>query len=207
MVLSGGRLAKETNNEGGVKDFTVTPITDEDDKIHNAQDVNVVNSNDIEVKMTGEGLAQDETLTSGDAKFQIVNEDSIPVNQGALDKDTDDISTYKAHSIVKIIDNATITQTNTPADIDFSQYNNFVVTYNLGAGAGGTPTLTITLRFKDSNGNVIADADYATSALAASSSGIAFKGYMESYGTIQVLCTLGGTGTFAASTVAIEMKT
>lgn len=207
MVLSGGRLAKETNNEGGVKDFTVTPITDEDDKIHNAQDVNVVNSNDIEVKMTGEGLAQDETLTSGDAKFQIVNEDSIPVNQGALDKDTDDISTYKAHSIVEIIDNATITQTNTPADIDFSQYNNFVVTYNLGAGAGGTPTLTITLRFKDSNGNVIADADYATSALAASSSGIAFKGYMESYGTIQVLCTLGGTGTFAASTVAIEMKT
>jgi hypothetical protein len=46
MVLSGGRLAKETNNDGGVKDFTVTPVTDEDDKIHNAQDVNVVNSGD-----------------------------------------------------------------------------------------------------------------------------------------------------------------
>jgi hypothetical protein len=46
MVLSGGRLAKETNNDGGVKDFTVTPVTDEDDKIHNAQDVNVVNAGD-----------------------------------------------------------------------------------------------------------------------------------------------------------------
>lgn len=71
MVLSGGRLAKETNNDGGVKDFTVTPITDTEDKIHNAQDVNVVNSNDIEVKMTGEGMATAANQTSGDQKTQV----------------------------------------------------------------------------------------------------------------------------------------
>lgn len=220
MVIKG-----KNPDKGSLEKVTSTTIDGGEDPDREALDVNIKNANDIEVKMTGEGIAQDATLKDNSQKTQVIdgtntvftethpgkvtveNEDPISVNQGALDKDTDDISTYKAHSSVKIIDNTTITATNTPSDIDFSQYNNFVVTYKLGAGEGGTPTLTITLRVKDSNDNVISDTDYATSALAASSSGIAFKGYMESYGTIQVLCTLGGTGTFAASTVAIEMKT
>lgn len=110
------------------------------------------------------------------------------------------------NKIVKIIDNEAIETTNEPADIDFKLFQNFLVTYKLGAAVGGTPTLTITLQIKDANGNVISDTDYVTSALAAESQGIAFKGYMEAYSTIQVLCTLGGTGTFAASDVILEMK-
>lgn len=115
------------------------------------------------------------------------------------------ISSIKSHDTISIVDAATIEATVTSEAIDFSKYQHFDITYKLGAGAGGTPTLIITVVEIDSNGNEITDTDYTSSALAASSSGH-IKGYFESYSSFKVRCALGGSGTLAASTIEIHLK-
>ena len=109
---------------------------------------------------------------------------------------TNPVLTNKTSSTTHIVSNTTIGATVTSADIDVTNVTNFALLYKLSAGTGGTPTLTITLQVKDSAGNYINDTDYATAALAASTSGIGFKGYLEGYTTCRITATLGGSGTF-----------
>lgn len=126
-------------------------------------------------------------LTDGSAKSQIIH----------------------THNRIKIIDNAVIgASSGTPAaedDIDFKGYTNAVISYKLGAAVGGTPTLVLKVLMKDANGNYIEDDDYTSSALAASSDGL-IKLYLEAYGTFQIGYVLGGSGTFAASDITVELK-
>jgi len=141
-------------------------------------------------------------ISDENGKYYLQVVDGAPA---AYDETENALSVIGSHKVIKIVDNVVISSTTTPTDINFSKFNNFAITYHLGAASSGSPTLVISVKVKDANGNLITDTDYTTSTLAPSASGI-IKGVLEGYGTIQVLATLGGSGGFAASTVAIEMK-
>ena len=112
---------------------------------------------------------------------------------------------YPIHTSTKIINNATFNQTVTGADIDVSSYRDFVVTYKTGT-ATNSPTMVISLQNKDGNNNYIIDSDYVSSTITTATSGVGFKGFLEAYGTIRIVCTYGGTGSFATTTVELQLK-
>jgi hypothetical protein len=104
-----------------------------------------------------------------------------------------------------VIDNLTFSGTVTSGTIDVSKYESFVVTYVTGAKTN-SPSLVISLKVLDSNSNAITDPDYVTLPITTSTSGIAFKGFLEAYSNIQIVCSFSGTGSFAGTTVEIQMK-
>jgi hypothetical protein len=115
------------------------------------------------------------------------------------------ISQSRSNSVVKVIDNATFNATITSADIDFSEYTNFNVTYKTGT-VTTTPTMTLSFKFKGADGLYHADPDYPDVVVSTATEGIAWKGMMEAYNILQIVCTFGGTGNFAGSSVALRMK-
>jgi len=108
--------------------------------------------------------------------------------------------------VTKVIDNATFNATVLGQDINLKGFSNFNVTYNIGT-ATGSPTIAIKLQYKGINGQWYDDPDYSLTALSAgSTSGIAFKGFMEAYDTVRVVCTYTGSGSFAGVSVAFRAK-
>jgi hypothetical protein len=107
--------------------------------------------------------------------------------------------------VTKIIDNATFNATVNSPEINLKGFSNFNVTYVLGT-ATGSPTIAIKLQYKDIDGLWYDDPDYSLAALSAAGSGIAFKGFMEAYDTVRVVCTYGGSGSFAGVSVAFRAK-
>lgn len=107
--------------------------------------------------------------------------------------------------VSKVINNATFSQTVTGAEIDITDYNNFIVTYKTGTKTS-SPTLDIKLQIKDANDNWIDDADYVATQITTATSGVAFKGYLEAVSTVRIVCTYGGTGNFAETSVIFQAK-
>jgi hypothetical protein len=108
--------------------------------------------------------------------------------------------------VTKIIDNATFNATVNSPEINLKGFSNFNVTYVLGT-ATGSPTIAIKLQYKDIDGLWYDDPDYSLTAISTgSTSGIAFKGFMEAYDTVRVVCTFGGSGSFAGVSVAFRAK-
>ena len=109
------------------------------------------------------------------------------------------VKTMKRSKVVTVVNNATFSQTVTGADISMKEYNNFILTYKTGT-ATNSPTMDIVVQVKDSVGNYITHTSLTQVTTASS-------GYEEIFGlsadTIRVVCTYGGTGSFATTTVEL----
>lgn len=104
--------------------------------------------------------------------------------------------------VATIIDNASFTETVEGADIDFSKYRHAILSIKTGT-ATTSPTLTVKIQIKDSNDNYI---DHTTLTAISTATTVIEELFYLSAETIRVVCTFGGTGSFAATTVELTMK-
>lgn len=100
------------------------------------------------------------------------------------------------------IDNATFSQTVTGEDIDFTGHQHAILTVKTGT-ATTSPTLSVALQVKDSNGNYITHTTLTTISTATTA---IEEFYFLSAQTVRVVCTFGGSGNFATTTVELQMK-
>lgn len=109
------------------------------------------------------------------------------------------IKTMKRSKVFTIINNATFSATVTGADMDLKEFSNLIITYKLGVESDAG-TMDIVFQVKDSVGNYITHTSLAQITAAGS-------GYEEIYGlsadTGRVVCTFGGSGNFATTTVEV----
>mgnify|MGYP007126155955 CR=1 FL=1 len=105
-------------------------------------------------------------------------------------------------AIETIIDNATFSETIIGADIDFTKYQHAILTVKTGT-ATDSPTLTAALQVKDSNGNYIT---HTTLSPISTATTLIEEFYFLSAQTIRIVCTYGGSGNFATTTVELQMK-
>lgn len=103
---------------------------------------------------------------------------------------------------ITIIDNALFTETVTGADIDFKTYRHALLSIKTGT-ATDSPTMTVKLQIKDSNGNYI---DHTTLSAINTATTVIEEFFYLSAETIRVICTYGGSGNFANTTVELRMK-
>lgn len=171
-------------------------------------------ANLIRGRVVGEGVK--DILLDENQSLKVVqcDEDGNVLGDMELLLDTikDDVAIIKGAmgvsetpKFVEIIDAAAFTQTVTSEEIDFSEFSNFIVSYKTGA-LTDSPTMVIKLQFKTPNGDWIDDSDYVSSTISTATQNVAFKGYMEAYSAIRIVCTFGGSGNFADTSVAIELK-
>lgn len=107
------------------------------------------------------------------------------------------------NEVVTVIDNATFDQTVESEDIDFSKFQHAILTIKTGT-ATGSPTLTTSLQIKDSNGNYHTHTNLSPISTATTITPEEF--FYLSAKDIRVVCTFGGSGSFATTTVELSMK-
>jgi hypothetical protein len=97
------------------------------------------------------------------------------------------------------VNNATFSATVTGSDIDLSNYSNIIITYKTGADSDAA-TMDISFQIKDTAGNYITHTTIPQITTATT-------GYEEIFGlahkTGRVVCTYGGSGNFATTTVEL----
>jgi hypothetical protein len=111
------------------------------------------------------------------------------------------VKRMKRNKVIKIIDNATVSSTVVSPDIDMREFANMLITYAV-TGISSTPTMDIVFQIKDSNGN------YITHTVLQQITAIS-SGYEEIFdlaaSTGRIVCTYGGSGNFATTTVEVTL--
>lgn len=101
-----------------------------------------------------------------------------------------------------IINNASFTETVNSPDIDLSEYKNVLITYKTGTKTD-TATMDVKLQVKNSKG-VYIDHTSLTQITTASTGLKEIKDVLAKTG--RVVCTFGGAGNYATTTVEVELK-
>lgn len=108
----------------------------------------------------------------------------------------------KKSKVLTVVNNATFSATVTGPDMDLTDYSNILITVKTGT-ATTSPTLDVAFFVKDTNGNYIRHTSLTQITTATT-------GYEEVYGlagrTGRIVCTYGGSGNFATTTVEATMS-